>query len=140
MCSYIWPVNTDLRPESVRQFAIVQFPMRCFSLSRLKIFKMRGCTWADYKGEPCGSRPPQLASSAWTAASAKRTSLIEEAAPPERIRKSHCSDAPRVRQRSWTKRRRPTCSRLKTAAEILWMRSRTFSGSGGPSNLKALSL
>lgn len=67
--------------------------MRCLSLSMLKIFTMRGCTWADYKGEPCGSRPPQLASSAWTAASAKHTSLIVEAAPPERIRKSHCSYA-----------------------------------------------
>lgn len=61
---------------------------------------MRGCTWADYKGEPCGSRPPQLASSAWTAASAKHTSLTEEAAPPERIRKSHCSYALFIRQRS----------------------------------------
>lgn len=38
------------------------------------------------------------------------------------------------------KRLSPTCSRLKTAAEILWIRSTTLSGSGGPSLLIAMSL
>lgn len=33
-----------------------------------------------------------------------------------------------------------TCSRLKTAAEILWIRSTTLSGSGGPSLCITMSL
>lgn len=70
-----------------------------FVIILLKTFRTGACTWADYKGEPCGSRPPPLASSAWTAVSAKHTSWIEEAAPPKRSGQSHCSYLLRVLQR-----------------------------------------